>query len=111
VRYLGVPEQLETEVYADGGDGGVDLAFNGASVDVKTVGRGIPNPALTIDVYQSLKADYYALASRVGHTDVRLIGYAPRQFVANAMKRSFDGTQYHFVEQDYLFPFTQRPSK
>jgi hypothetical protein len=35
-QFFGVPEGLNTEVYADGGDGDVDLRVNGATIDVKT---------------------------------------------------------------------------
>jgi len=91
-------------VRVDGGDGGVDLTYRGATIDVKTVGRHRDDPALTVDAYEPLRADYYVLASRVGQTDCRLLGYAPRQFVANAPIRYYDGEPYHFVDQRYLFP-------
>lgn len=104
---LGVRDSINLEVYADGGDGGVDLQHRGATIDVKTVGQHRSDPALTVDAYKQLRADYYVLASRISETDVRLIGYAPRQFVANAPVRSHEGRDYHLVEQDYLFPFPQ----
>lgn len=107
-QFFGIPDALNTEVYADGGDGGVDLLVNGATVDVKTVGRRRSNPALTVDVYEQLTADYYALASRIGERTVRLIGYAPREFVANARKFEYGGDTYHVVEQEYLFPFVDQ---
>ncbi|MFC5136579.1 MULTISPECIES: hypothetical protein [Haloferacaceae] len=102
---LGARGSIDLEVYADGGDGGVDLNHRGATIDVKTVGQHRSDPALTVDAYEQLRADYYVLASRISETDVRLVGYAPRQFVANAPVRSYRGGDYHFVEQDYLFPF------
>jgi hypothetical protein len=101
---LGIEDAVDTKIYADGGDGGVDLRYRGATIDVKTVGRHRDDPALTVDAYQPLTADYYVLASRVSKTDVRIIGYAPRQFVANAPVRWHDGQPYHMVEQYYLFP-------
>jgi hypothetical protein len=104
-KMLGARESIDLDVYTDGGDGGFDLNHRGATIDVKTVGQHRSNPALTVDVYENLRADYYVLASRISETDVRLIGYAPRQFVANAPIRSYEGTDYHFIEQDYLFPF------
>jgi hypothetical protein len=102
---LGVKQEINTEVYPDGGDGGVDLNYRGATIDVKTVGQHRSDPALTVDAYKPLRADYYALASRISKTDVRLIGYAPRQFVANAPTQQHDGEPYHIVDQRYLFPF------
>lgn len=103
-QVLGIADRLNTEVYADGGDGGVDLRYRGATIDVKTVGRHRIDPDLTVDAYDQLRADYYVLASRVGQTDVRLLGYAPRQFVANAPTWTHEGRAYHLVEQAYLFP-------
>ncbi|MDZ5813114.1 hypothetical protein U4E84_17410, partial [Halorubrum sp. AD140] len=104
-KHLGIADRLNVEVYTDGGDGGFDLKCRGATIDVKTVGRQRSDPDLTVDAYKPLHADYYALASRVDETDVRLIGYAPRQFVANASTLTHKGRPYHVVEQDYLFPF------
>lgn len=104
-RPLGVTESLDTEIYADGGDGGVDLRYRGATIDVKTVGRHRRDPALTVNAYEPLTADYYALASRISETDLRLIGYTPREFVANAPILSYEGQPYHLVDQRYLFPF------
>lgn len=102
---LGIEKSINTDVIPDGGDDGVDLNYRGATIDVKTVGRHRSNPALTVDVYKPLHADYYVLASRISKTDVRLIGYVPRQFVANAPTRHHNGEPYHFVDQRYLFPF------
>lgn len=102
---LGKVESIDTEVYPDGGDGGTDLNHRGATIDVKTVGQHRTNPSLTVDAYKTLDADYYALASQVSETDVRLIGYAPRCFVANAPTRHHGGEPYHLVDQRYLFPF------
>lgn len=107
-QFFGVPEGLDTEVYADGGDGGVDLRVNGATIDVKTARR--ENPSLTVDVYEQLTADYYVLASQLGERTIRLIGYAPREFVANARKWERDGDTYHVVDQEYLYPFVEQPN-
>ena len=95
---------VDTSLY-EGGDGGIDLTFNGATVDVKTKGRHRTTPSLTVDAYQKLRADYYALAHRIGQTNFRLIGYAPRKFVANAPVREYHGSRYHEIEQCDLFPF------
>ena len=104
-KRLDIAERLDVDVYTDGGDGGVDLHYRDAAIDVKTVGRHRSDPDLTVDAYHSLDADYYALASRIGETDIRLIGYAPRDFVANAPTFRHKDRPYHLVEQDYLFPF------
>lgn len=104
-RPIGLTKELDFEVIADGGDGGTDFSYHGATVDVKTVGQHRTDPHLTVDAYEPLTADFYALASRIGKTDVRLIGYAPRQFVANAPVWYDDGEPYHTVTQEYLFPF------
>ena len=104
-KHLGISDRLNIEVYTDGGDGGFDLQFRGATIDVKTVGQHQSDPNLTVDAYKPLHAEYYALASRVGEMNVRLIGYAPREFVANAPTFSNEGQPYHVVEQEYLFPF------
>lgn len=102
--YVGIEDEIDTNLY-ERGDGGVDFSLGTVTVDVKTVGRHRSDPALTIDAYQELRADYYALVHRIGQTNFRLIGYAPRQFVANAPIREHDGHQYHFVDQSSLFPF------
>ena len=104
-RPLGIADHVDTEIYPDGGDGGVDLRYRGATIDVKTVGQHRRDPALTVDAFEPLTADYYALASRVSKTDVRLVGYAPREFVANAPVEYHEGEPYHLVEQHYLYPF------
>ncbi|WP_324665748.1 hypothetical protein [Haloarcula sediminis] len=104
---LGIADRLNTEVYADGGDGGVDLRYRGATIDVKTVGRHRADPALTVDAYDQLRADYYVLASRVGSSDMRLLGYAPQEFVANAPTQTHERRPYHLVEQAYLFPLVE----
>lgn len=105
--YLGIADALDVKVYADGGDGGVDLTYHGATIDVKTVGTHRSDPALTVDVGRPLRADYYVLVSQIGPSDFRLVGYAPRQFVANAPQWTHCGGRYHYVDQDYLFPFPQ----
>lgn len=104
-RQMGIEDELNVKVYPDGGDGGSDFVYRGATVDVKTVRRHRSDPALTVNAFEPLNADYYVLASRIGPTDIRLIGYAPRIFVANAPTFIDDGQPYHVVNQEYLFPF------
>jgi len=105
-RYLDIADKLDVKIYPDGGDGGVDLCYQGATIDVKTVGRHRTNPDLTVNAYRPLNANYYVLVSRVGPCDFRLIGYTPRWFVANApIWKNNEGEQYHTVEQEYLFLF------
>lgn len=104
-QYLGMECGVNTTVYNDGGDGGVDLTFAGQTVDVKTASRKQEHPALPVGAYQPLRAEYYALIHRIGSTQFRLIGYCPRQFVANAPTREFDGEEVHMVPQEDLFPF------
>jgi hypothetical protein len=103
-EYHGIATSVDTNLYADG-DGGVDFRWGRTTVDLKTVGRGRRNPDLTVDAYSSLNADYYALAKRLGESAFRLVGYAPRQFVANARVAESDGRRYHVVPREDLFPF------
>jgi hypothetical protein len=106
--WLGISEELDVTVYPDGGDGGSDLLYNGATIDVKTLTRQNKDKRqLLVNEYSSLSADYYALASRIGPSDFRLIGYAPREFVANAPTVEFSHGTYHVVDPEYLFPFTR----
>jgi hypothetical protein len=105
LKMLGETELLDTRVIADGGDGGTDVKYNGNTSDIKTATRRRTSPPLTVDVEKSLPADHYVLASRIGPTDVRLIGYAPRWVVANAKQRTHDGDDYHVVPQRDLIPF------
>lgn len=106
-RYLGIsiPDAVDTEVYTDGGDGGIDLHFNGETIDVKTAGLRRTDPALTVDADGPLNADKYVLASRIGQRDVRLIGNAPQAVVRSARKEEYDGRSYYCVEQGRLVPF------
>lgn len=106
-RHLGIAERLDTELYPDGDDG-VDLVYRGATIDVKTVGRHRDNPALTVDAYEPLRADFYALAHRIGPNTCRLVGYAPRHFVANEEPLHGEDGPYHRIPREYLFPFVPR---
>lgn len=103
-QFLGVKDRIDTSIY-EYGDGGVDFTWKGQTIDVKTVGRHRSDPVLTVDTYQSLNADYYVLVDRIGPNECRLIGYAPRQFVANAPQLEYNGETYHYVPQTDLFPF------
>lgn len=104
-QYVGLKDGVDTAIYDDGGDGGVDLTFAGQTVDVKTASRNQRDPALLVGAYQPLRAEYYALIHRIGSRQFRLIGYCPRQFVANAPTREFNGEEVHVVPQEDLFPF------
>lgn len=103
-RYLRDEDKVDTELY-DGGDGGVDLTFSGKSIDAKGASRVQCNPRLIVSAYKPLRADYYALANRIGPRQFRLVGYCPRQFVANARTERYNGEPVHIVPQDDLFPF------
>lgn len=105
-RYLGVEDRVDTNLY-ENGDGGVDFSYRGVTIDVKTVGRHRSDPALTVDAYQELRADYYVLVDRIGQNEYRLVGYAPRHFVANAAQMRHGGDYFHIVPQEDLFPFPQ----
>lgn len=104
--HAGVPQAVDTNLY-ERGDGGFDIRLNGATVDIKSVGRHRSEPALTVDQYQPLEADYYVLANRIGETAFEIVGYAPRHFVANAPLRESDGERFHYVPQEHLFPVPQ----
>ncbi len=105
LKMLGEREKLDTRVIADGGDGGTDAGVNGTTVDFKTVGRQRSDPALTVDAYEPLSADWYALGSRIGRNDVRLIGYVPRWVVANSKVWNGSEGPYHKIPQRDLIPF------
>lgn len=104
-QFLGIEKRIDTTLYDDGSDGGIDLNFAGQTVDVKTAGRTQRNPALLVGAYKPLRSEYYVLAQRIGPMQFRLVGYCPRQFVANAKVRKYDGEKVHVVPQNDLFPF------
>jgi hypothetical protein len=107
-KFFGTLDRLDTALY-ESGDGGVDLTYSGATIDVKTVGRDETDPALTVNTYQPLNADYYVLVDRIGPNECRLIGYAPKLFVKNAQQwENRHGETYHYVPQSDLFPFPRR---
>lgn len=96
VRYFGDRDKFDNTL-RDNGDGGVDFHLGPASIDVKTAGQGRESPALTVDAHGELRADYYALAHRIGETSVRLLGYAHRQFVANTRPREGRNGPYYRI--------------
>lgn len=104
-KALGIPDSIDLEIYTDGGDGGVDLNYRGATIDVKTACQQRRDPSLTVNARKPLQADYYVLASRIGDVDVRLIGYAPRPVVENTTVREYNGEPCYYVDQEQLFPF------
>ena len=103
-KYRGSIHSVDTALY-ERGDGGVDLDIHGRTVDVKTAGRRYSDPELIVDDYQKLRADYYVLVHRLGKMHFRLVGYAPREFVANASKGVYNGQSCHVVPRRHLFPF------
>lgn len=103
-HFFGSPNAVDTAIY-DSGDEGIDLELHGVSIDVKTAGREHTRPRLFVSAYQPLRADYYALVNRVGTTSFVLVGYAPRQFVANAPVQEYRGDSCHIVPLEHLFPF------
>jgi hypothetical protein len=108
-RLLGIEDRLDTEVY-EYGDSGVDLRYHGKTIDVKTVGPHASNPELWVDLTQSLNAEYYVLAQQVSTARLRVIGYAPREAVANAYERDISSAvdwhaeRVRAVPQDELYP-------
>lgn len=105
-NHLGITHQIDLDVYADEGDGGWDIPFQGAKIEVKTLTRrNSTHRQLRVNVYKPLTAEYYVLVSRIGPGDFRLIGYAPRTFVANARQKTTADGRYHIVDEEYLFPF------
>lgn len=102
--FFGRPTAVDTTLY-DHGDGGSDFELHGVSIDVKTAGQEHSHPRLFVSAYQPLRADYYALVNRVGTTSFVLVGYAPRQFVANAPVQEHQGDPCHVVPREHLFPF------
>jgi len=104
-KALGIQDSIDLEVYTDGGDGGVDLNYRGATIDVKTACQRTTDPSLTVSARKPLQADYYVLASRIGDANVRLIGYAPRSVVESATVREYNGDPCYYVDSQQLFPF------
>lgn len=56
LQYVEQEENLNLEVMPDGGDGGVDVRINGATVQVKTVGQQYAEqPELWVDAYSPIQ--------------------------------------------------------
>lgn len=103
---LGARESIDLNVYADGGDAGFDLTYGKATIDVKTAKQCRSNPDLVVNRRRRRShPDYYVLASRIGETDVRLIGYTSGQAVARAPVEERNGEPCHVVRQRMLLPF------
>jgi hypothetical protein len=108
-KYLGIPDQVDTEIYDDG-DPGYDLRYRNQTIDVKTAGPQAQTPELWVNANRPLEADVYVLAQELNAGFYRLIGYAPRSQVARARERILDGGVYDWpdvvraVPQADLYP-------
>jgi hypothetical protein len=104
-QYLPGNRKPDSGVYPEG-DGGWDVNWGGNTWDIKTVGRHIDTPALTVNAMNRLRADRYALVNRVGENTCRIVGYAPRETVKEQQVRlgEYDRAYYH-VPRDKLAPF------
>lgn len=85
-KYLGIENNIDTEIY-DYGDGGVDLRYQGQSIDVKTVGRRANNPNLWVDKNIKLNASKYVLAQELNPSLYQIHGYAFKSEVDKARVR------------------------
>lgn len=103
-KALDLEDKIDFQVYTDGGDGGSDLRYNSGTINVKTASRCHVDPSLIVDAHD-LRADHYVLASRLSRTDVRLIGAASRDVVADQPVWPHNGGPSRRVEQKYLDPF------
>jgi hypothetical protein len=81
--YLGQEDRFDTNTY-DGGDGGVDLVWQGKKVQVKTAESRQNNPNLLVPTYQSLNSHYYVLVHQLSRQVYRIVGYTDRETVADA---------------------------
>lgn len=104
-QYLPGNRKPDSSVYPEG-DGGWDVKWGGDTWDLKTVGRHIDSPALTVDAMTRPRADRYALVNRVGKNTCRIVGYALRETVKAQRIRlnEYDRAYYH-VPRDKLIPF------
>lgn len=101
-KYLDVRQTVDTAVYADGGDEGIDLQYQGDTIDVKTV-RGADDD-LTVDANGELTADYYVLAQLLGPCSVRLLGYAPVELIQSSPALGRGSRKHYRIPQDRLYP-------
>jgi hypothetical protein len=81
-KFYGDPDGVDTAVDKSS-DGGVDLDILG-DIQVKTCGSQVNNPKLMISDTENLHADHYVLVQELDRSSYRIIGYAPKQTVANA---------------------------
>lgn len=112
-KYLGIPEQIDEQIY-ENGDDGYDIVFNGKLIDVKTVGPQVNNPFLPVSTYGELNADFYILVQQLNQSKYQIYGYAHRLLVKKSHTLTFTHNklcspdrfddQVYAVEQDALKP-------
>lgn len=115
-KYLGIPEQIDKEIY-ENGDPGFDILFQDKRIDVKTVGPHVNNPFLPVSTHGDLTADFYVLIHQLNQSNYRIFGYAHRIQVSQSRTMKFTHDEFHsfnryddevyVVEQDSLTPITR----
>lgn len=104
-QYLPGNREPDSEVRPNG-DGGSDFNWGGWTWDVKSVGQHVDSPDLMVDAQTRLRADRYALISRIGRNTCRIVGYTPRHGVKEQPIRLNEyGRPYRRVPRDKLVPF------
>jgi hypothetical protein len=103
---LSAKDGVDTQIY-EYGDPGYDFKVRGSRVDVKTTTQYYSRPSLMVDAGKELVADFYVLVHQLAERCYRIIGYAPRQTVANARTRSigeYPPREVRVIDQDGLIP-------
>lgn len=105
-QFFGVPDQVDTQIY-EFGDPGHDLKIGGWYIDVKTTSQYNNRPSLMVDAKKEPTADFYVLVHQLAERCYRVLGYAPRQTVANAPTLPVGehrAKEVRVVDQDNLVP-------
>ena len=107
-RFFGLSAEdgVDTQIY-EYGDPGYDFKVRGFRIDVKTTKQYYSRPSLMVDAEKELMADFYMLVHQLAERCYRIIGYAPRQAVANARTRYVDKyppKKVRVIDQDGLIP-------
>ena len=107
-RFFGLSAEdgVDTQIYEDG-DPGYDLKVRGSRVDVKTTKQYYSRPSLMVNAEKELTADFYVLVHQLAERCYRILGYAPRQIVANARTEhvgEYRMKKVRVVDQDGLIP-------